>query len=70
MQSRDFVYWFQGFLEIGNPKEITEEQLVVIKKHLNMVFTHEIDPSMGDEEHQQQLNNIHNGNPFNTVVRC
>ena len=22
MKSRDFVYWFQGFLEVGNPEEI------------------------------------------------
>ena len=25
-----------------------------------MVFVHEIDPSMGDEQHQGKLNSIHN----------
>ncbi len=33
----------------------------MIKKHLALVFKHEIDPSMGDEEHQKVLNKIHNG---------
>lgn len=64
MQSRDFVYWLQGFFEIADAKQITEEQTEVIKRHLNLVFKHEIDPSMGGEEHQMILNNIHNPNPL------
>lgn len=47
MTSRDLVYWLQGFAEIhGEPP--TAEQWKVIKNHLNMVFVHEIDPSMPD----------------------
>ena len=67
MTSRDFCYWLQGFFEISelnnDPKktELTLEQVECIKKHLNMVFYHEIDPSMGDEEHQGKLDEIHNG---------
>ena len=59
MTSRDFAYWLQGFFEIGNGEELTKEQTAMIKAHLNMVFKHEIDPSMGDEKHQQILNEIH-----------
>lgn len=60
MRSRDFAYWLQGFFEISNTDTITTEQTKIIKNHLNLVFKHEIDPSMGDEQHQQELNAIHN----------
>jgi len=59
MTSRDFAYWLQGFFEISNTSSITPEQTKMIKNHLNLVFKHEIDPSMGDEKHQQELNTIH-----------
>jgi len=59
MLARDFAFWLQGFFEISNPKEIGPKETEMIKKHLNLVFKHEIDPSMGDEKHQQILNEIH-----------
>lgn len=77
MTSRDFCYWLQGFFELtnfGNPATITEQQLIQIKNHLNLVFKHEIDPSFGEE--QEELNKIHNQhlwnqpNPGDTLVRC
>jgi hypothetical protein len=60
MTSRDFAYWLQGFFEIESPVALTIKQMEIIKKHLNLVFKHEIDPSMGDEEHQAELDKIHN----------
>lgn len=71
MTSRDFAYWLQGFFEVSGAETITKEQTTMIKKHLNLVFKHEIDPSMGDEKHQQELNEIHTPihNP-NPIVRC
>lgn len=68
MTSREFCYWFQGWLEIQNPSFIEESQLDVIKKHLNLVFKHEIDPSYGDDKKQKILNDIHN--PNNKLIRC
>lgn len=59
MTSRDFCFWAQGFIELANPKTLNEEQTELFKKHLNLVFKHEIDPSMGDEKHQAELNKIH-----------
>lgn len=59
MTSRDFVYWIQGFLEVGGPSEISKSQLDTIRRHLNMVFYHEIDPSFGDKDHQAKLQRIH-----------
>lgn len=61
MTSRDFCYFLQGFLETSNVNEITQDQLVVIRNHLNMVFKHEIDPSYGDLDHQKVLSDIHQG---------
>lgn len=71
MTSRDFAYWLQGYFEISNPEKIEKKEVEMIKKHLNLVFKHEIDPSMGDEKHQTKLNKIHNGPASSEVlVRC
>lgn len=74
MSSRDFVYWIQGYFEIANPKYIAEVETNLIKRHLEMVFKHEIDPSYGDEKHQQDLNKIHNisniNDKSNELMRC
>jgi hypothetical protein len=58
MTSRDLVYWLQGLMELGDPKTLNEKQVDLIKKHLRMVFIHEIDPSF-PEEHQAVLNKAH-----------
>lgn len=81
MTSRDFAFWLQGFFEVANPSTIGSKETELIKKHLALVFKHEIDPSMGDEKHQIELNAIHfpidNKFPFNHnqsnedgVMRC
>lgn len=69
MTSRDFAFWLQGYLEVSEPKTISEKETTIIKKHLALVFKHEIDPSMGDDKHQIELNKIH-GNSSNTILRC
>jgi hypothetical protein len=69
--SRDFCFWLQGFLEIQEaavqPTMTTSNafhaldpmQLQCVKRHLALVFTHEIDPSMGPAQHQASLDKIH-----------
>lgn len=65
MTSRDFAYWLQGFFEITRagkePGEISldETQVEMIERHLALVFTHEIDPSLGTPEHVARLQDIH-----------
>lgn len=64
MTSRDLVFWLQGFLEIsaasGDPtRGLTVDQVNCIKKHLALVFIHEIDPSV-PEEQQGALDEAHN----------
>ncbi len=62
MTSKEFAYWLQGFFELTDAKAITEHQVSLIKKHLNLVFYHEIDPSYtNDKNKQQEMNAIHSG---------
>lgn len=66
MTSRDFLYWLQGFAEIhGGPP--TAAQWQAIKNHLNLVFVHEIDPSMPDADGQLQA--AHDGKPPPALFR-
>ena len=66
MKSHEFCYWLQGYFEIEECNDIpqkkgmTAEQTEMVKKHLALVFKHEIDPSYGDEDHQKELDEIHN----------
>jgi hypothetical protein len=61
LDSKSFVFWLQGYFELSNSDTLTPHQVKLIKQHLNLVFKHDIDPSMGNEEHQQVLNEIHSG---------
>jgi hypothetical protein len=72
MTSRDFCYWLQGYFEVSGDANVSPERTEMIKKHLNLVFKHEIDPSMGNEAHQNTLNEIHNPlhDTNNLTVRC
>jgi hypothetical protein len=71
MKSTEFCYWLQGFFELSEPEAerhmgLGIEQVELIKKHLAMVFKHEIDPSYPDG---QVLNEIHNKGS-KTTLRC
>lgn len=69
MKSRDFVYWLQGYFELHGNRPMRPEphddmalsgcQVEMIRKHLAMVFKHEIDPSAGSSAHQQELTELH-----------
>jgi hypothetical protein len=61
MKAENFCYWLNGFFELQQDKTvgITAEQAACIKRHLNMVFMHEIDPSLGTPEYRQELAREH-----------
>jgi hypothetical protein len=63
MTAREFCYWLQGFFELqeaqGVMPPLTAQQTQTLKNHLAMVFKHEIDPSTGSAQHQQELNSLH-----------
>jgi hypothetical protein len=76
--SRDFCFWLQGYIELSagqtqreaNPT-LSAEQYATIRRHLSLVFKHEIDPSMAPPKAQQDLNLLHNQlNHDKGVVRC
>lgn len=58
MTARDFCYWLQGYFEIRgeNWDEMSPERVNIIKKHLAVVFAHDIDPKAGGPAEQAKLN--------------
>jgi hypothetical protein len=40
MNERDFVYWLNGLMELGEPETLNAKQVQMIKDHLKYVFTH------------------------------
>lgn len=64
MTSKDFVYWLQGLFELSDPQPQTlnATQTDLIRRHLQLVFKHEIDPSYSsDPQVQQEMQDIHDG---------
>lgn len=59
MTSRDFCYWLQGHFEIAKPELLDKKQTDMVKRHLALVFKHEIDPSYGGDA--EELQAIHDG---------
>jgi hypothetical protein len=78
MTSRDFCYWLQGFFELqqaGTGYNLTASQTDAVRAHLALVFKHEIDPSMGNAAHQEELNATHSPKiggvgPNGEIYRC
>jgi hypothetical protein len=71
MQSRDFVFWLQGFFELnscGSKVSISDAQAEMIRRHLSLVFIHEIDPSIdgGKPEVAAIHQAVHDGKPPKT----
>lgn len=67
MTSRDFCFWLQGHFELAAlddkpaSAELQAARMSLIEKHLHLAFVHDIDPSMGDADHQAKLNEAHSG---------
>lgn len=73
MTSEQFIFWIQGFFEIQDAgrqsQDLTKEQVDVIKRHLALVFIHDIDPKQEPNQVKSDiLNDIHNKD--NGVYRC
>lgn len=59
MKAEEFCYFLQGLFEVAGMKSCNEEQWETIRRHLALVFIHDIDPKAGDAAHQQKLNEAH-----------
>ena len=58
MSPQDFCYWLQGFLEMGNPKEMNEGQVKMLKNHLGLVFvnvTSDLPQESSPEEPKKEI---------------
>jgi hypothetical protein len=56
MSPENFVYWVNGFFEISGSKTLTEEQVQVVKDHLELVLT------------KKTPDVTINSRPFNTAI--
>lgn len=72
MLAKEFVFWLDGFLASNGTKSLESDQIRLIEQNLNSVFVHEIDPEAGDQAHQDELNDIHNGGAStgDVLFRC
>jgi hypothetical protein len=77
MKTTEFCYWLQGYFEIGDGRDLTldAEQVKCIRRHLALVFQHDIDPSYTAglppkeaAKAQADLHMIHG--PGNELIRC
>lgn len=41
MTPENFIYWLQGYIEIGDPKQMSSEQIEIIKDHIALVLKKE-----------------------------
>ena len=71
MKAVEFCYWLQGLFELGEPASLTAQQTATVKKHLDMVFIHEIDPSYPPQQ-QDDLTAAHQGRwpGSGIILRC
>jgi hypothetical protein len=75
MTAVNFCYWLQGLFELTPAADsppavgISPQQAEVIRRHLNTVFAHDIDPKAGGPDVQSKLNAIHHGDS-DVKLRC
>jgi hypothetical protein len=62
MNTTAFCYWLQGLFELANPETLDANQTELIKRHLSMVFQHDIDQRIPPEQQAKQQA-IHDGPP-------
>jgi hypothetical protein len=84
MKMESFCYWLQGYFELqladcndSLDEGLSGQQVDCIRKHLALVFAHDIDPKAGPQAVQDALNKVHNQGPFMppaptepTLYRC
>jgi hypothetical protein len=69
MTSREFCYWLQGYFELhqGGYEGLNPEQTATVRRHLALVFKHEIDPSYPGSK---DLSAIHQAPLSDVTLRC
>lgn len=70
MNSQDFCFWLQGFLEISDAKTLDEKQLAKVKEHLTLVFTQVTGKSDGVQKAMEDLLRRPSGGSGTTTLIC
>lgn len=60
MDTTQFCYWLQGLFELAEPVVLDARQTELVRRHLAMVFQHDIDQRISPESQAQQTA-IHEG---------
>ena len=68
MKASEFCFWLQGYFELSEDQTplcegLNSNAVDTIKRHLSLVFKHDIDPQQGTPDHQAELQAIHDGKP-------
>ena len=58
MTPQEFCYWLQGFLEVSGAKTISAEQVTVVRKHLDLVFTNVTGGGTPSKEQAKKLEEL------------
>lgn len=69
MTPEQFCYWLQGAIELNEPMQaLKKDQFATVKKHLNLVFLHTLDPQNNETTttKPEVMNDAHG----NQVYRC
>lgn len=64
IKSSEFCYWLQGHFELNDTGSgLTPKQTAVVKRHLSLVFVHELDDAAdgGDPAKKEAMQAIHDG---------
>jgi len=59
MTARDFAFWLQGFFELSGHTRLDADQVKMVRNHLNLVFIHDIDPTVPGDPTKLQA--VHDG---------
>jgi len=61
MNPVDFCFWLQGHFEMSGNNSMTNDQVRIMKEHLDLVFVHSIDPARNSETTatEEALNQAH-----------
>lgn len=65
MTSKDFCFWLQGMFELANPQALNKAQTELIRRHLHIVFEHEIGPEL--KKSKPRLEMIHDESPAKSI---
>lgn len=59
MNAENFCYWLMGYFELHGAVGMGADQTKCVKRHLDLVFVHDLDPRAVTEKLQE----IHDGPP-------